>query len=67
MNWRRFNGEPINLPIKDQVRETIESEIANNNKLTVYITKKPLSNQGLFCNYFANMGKYLLFYLYNFL
>jgi predicted RNase H-related nuclease YkuK (DUF458 family) len=37
MNWRRFNGEPINLPIKDQVRETIESEIANNNKLTVYI------------------------------
>jgi predicted RNase H-related nuclease YkuK (DUF458 family) len=37
MNWRRFNGEPINLPIKDQVRKTIESEIANNNKLTVYI------------------------------
>jgi predicted RNase H-related nuclease YkuK (DUF458 family) len=37
MNWRRFNGDPIHLPIKDQVRKTIESEIANNNKLTVYI------------------------------
>jgi len=37
MNWRRFNGEPINLPIKEQVRRTIETEIANNNKLKVYI------------------------------
>ncbi|MCF8411536.1 MAG: ribonuclease H-like YkuK family protein [Crocinitomicaceae bacterium] len=37
MNWRKFNGEPIQLPIKDQVRKTIEAEIANNNKLTVYI------------------------------
>jgi len=37
MNWRKFNGEPIHLPIKDQVRTTIESEIANNNKLSVYI------------------------------
>ena len=36
MNWRKFNGEPIQLPIKDQVRKTIEAEIANNNKLTVY-------------------------------
>ncbi len=37
MKWRKFNGEPINLPIKDQVRRTIEAEIANNNKLKVYI------------------------------
>ena len=37
MNWRKFNGEPIQLPIKYQVRKTIEAEIANNNKLTVYI------------------------------
>ena len=37
MNWRKFNGEPIQLPIKDQVRKTIEAELANNNKLTVYI------------------------------
>ena len=37
MHWRKFNGEPINLPIKDQVRRTIEAEIANNNKLKVYI------------------------------
>lgn len=37
MNWRKFNGESIQLPIKDQVRKTIEAEIANNNKLTVYI------------------------------
>ena len=37
MLWRKFNGEPINLPIKDQVRSTIEAEIANNNKLKVYI------------------------------
>jgi predicted RNase H-related nuclease YkuK (DUF458 family) len=37
MHWRKFNGEPINLPIKDQVRRTIETEIANNNKLKVYI------------------------------
>jgi predicted RNase H-related nuclease YkuK (DUF458 family) len=37
MHWRKFNGEPINLPIKDQVRSTIEAEIANNNKLKVYI------------------------------
>ena len=37
MHWRKFNGEPINLPIKDQVRSTIEAEIAKNNKLKVYI------------------------------
>lgn len=37
MHWRKFNGEPINLPIKVQVRSTIENEIANNNKLKVYI------------------------------
>ena len=37
MHWRKFNCEPINLPIKDQVRRTIEEEIANNNKLKVYI------------------------------
>jgi predicted RNase H-related nuclease YkuK (DUF458 family) len=37
MLWRKFNGEPINLPIKEQVRSTIEAEIANNNKLKVYI------------------------------
>ena len=37
MHWRKFNGEEINLPIKDQVRRTIENEITNNNKLKVYI------------------------------
>jgi predicted RNase H-related nuclease YkuK (DUF458 family) len=37
MNWRRFNGEPIHLKIKDQVRLTIEEEVAKNNKLSVYI------------------------------
>jgi predicted RNase H-related nuclease YkuK (DUF458 family) len=37
MNWRKFNEDPIHLPIKDQVRKTIESEIENNNKLKVYI------------------------------
>jgi hypothetical protein len=31
MNWRRFNGEPIHLKIKDQVRITIEEEVAKNN------------------------------------
>lgn len=37
MNWRNFKGEPIHLPIKDQVRKTIEVEIEKNNKLKVYI------------------------------
>ena len=37
MKWRRFNGEAIDLPIKEQVRKTIENEIAQHNKLKVYI------------------------------
>jgi predicted RNase H-related nuclease YkuK (DUF458 family) len=37
MKWRRFNGEAIDLPIKVQVRKTIENEIAQHNKLKVYI------------------------------
>ena len=37
MKWRRFNGEAIDLPIKEQVRKTIEAELAQHNKLKVYI------------------------------
>jgi len=37
MNWRKFNGETIELPIKEQVRKTIEAELAQHNKLKVYI------------------------------
>jgi hypothetical protein len=37
MLWRKFNGEPIDLPIKEQVRKTIEAEVLKNNKLSVYI------------------------------
>ena len=37
MKWRKFNGEEIDLPIKEQVRKTIENEIVKQNKLKVYI------------------------------
>ena len=37
MKWRKFNGEAIDLPIKEQVRKTIENEIVKQNKLKVYI------------------------------
>ncbi len=37
MRWRRFNGERINLDIKDQVEETLKKEHALGNKLKVCI------------------------------
>lgn len=37
MKWKRFNGEPIQLPIKDIVRQTIQAEMAKGTKLKVCI------------------------------
>ncbi len=37
MHWRKFNGEAINLPIKDAVAETIIKETQNGIKLKVCI------------------------------
>jgi predicted RNase H-related nuclease YkuK (DUF458 family) len=37
MNWRKYNGDFINAPIKEEVRKTIEAERAQNQKLKVYI------------------------------
>lgn len=37
MEWRKFNGEKIELPIKKAVREAIEREHAAGNKLKVCI------------------------------
>ena len=37
MNWRKYNGDFINAPIKEEVRKTIEAEKAKNQKLKVYI------------------------------
>jgi uncharacterized protein len=37
MKWRRFNGEPINIPIREAVQEAIEREVALGNKLKVCI------------------------------
>ena len=37
MNWRRLNGERINLPIKDAVRETIHRELRLGHRLKVCI------------------------------
>ena len=37
MNWRKYNGDFINAPIKEEVRKTIEAERAKNQKLKVYI------------------------------
>lgn len=37
MKWRRLNGQPIELPIKDAVRETLVREIAKGNKIKVCI------------------------------
>ncbi len=37
MRWRKFNGETINLPIKDAVEEAIKKETANNTRLKVCI------------------------------
>ncbi len=36
-NWRKFNGEQVELPIKDAVEATIKREIAAGNKLKVCI------------------------------
>lgn len=37
MNWRRFNGDKITLPIKDQVEKTILEEISKGHRLKVCI------------------------------
>ena len=37
MYWRKFNGEPINLPIKDAVEAVIKIETALGNRLKVCI------------------------------
>lgn len=37
MKWRRFNGEPIEIPIKEQVKKAIEREVAQGYKLKVCI------------------------------
>ena len=37
MEWKKFNGEPIELSIKDVVRQTIEAETAKGTKLKVCI------------------------------
>ncbi|MBX5438211.1 MAG: ribonuclease H-like YkuK family protein [Thermoflavifilum sp.] len=37
MHWRRFNGEPIQLPIKEEVRRAIERETAKGFHLKVCI------------------------------
>lgn len=37
MKWRKFNGVEIQRPIADEVRETLEREIAAGNKLKVCI------------------------------
>ncbi|WP_298731782.1 ribonuclease H-like YkuK family protein [uncultured Chitinophaga sp.] len=37
LKWRRFNGDPIHLPIKDEVREAIIRESARGFKLKVCI------------------------------
>ena len=37
MLWRKFNGDPIKLPIKDAVQEAIQRETANGFHLKVYI------------------------------
>lgn len=37
MKWRRFNGDPVQLPIKSAVEDTIKRETAAGNKLKVCI------------------------------
>ncbi len=37
MKWRKFNGNPINRPIIDEVRDILEREKAAGNKLKVCI------------------------------
>ena len=37
MLWRKFSGEPLNLPIKDAVEAAIKNETAAGNKLKVCI------------------------------
>ncbi|MRG47615.1 hypothetical protein GFS24_21005 [Chitinophaga sp. SYP-B3965] len=37
MKWRRFNGDPIHLPIKEEVRQAIVRESGNSYRLKVCI------------------------------
>ena len=37
MKWRRLNGQKIDIPIVEAVRQTIERETANGHRLKVYI------------------------------
>jgi hypothetical protein len=36
MRWRKFNGDPISLPIKDAVEEAIKKETAKKTHLYWY-------------------------------
>jgi len=47
MHWRRLNGEPIHLPVKEAVRKTILSERAKGNKLKVCIGSDFLDRAGI--------------------
>jgi uncharacterized protein len=37
MKWRKFNGDPIHLPIKEEVEKAIKRETDNGNRLKVCI------------------------------
>ena len=37
LSWRRFNGDPVNLPIKEEVEQAIQREMALGHRLKVCI------------------------------
>ena len=45
--WRRLNGERIEGPVKDKVRETLITEAENGNKLKVCIGSDSLDRNGI--------------------
>jgi predicted RNase H-related nuclease YkuK (DUF458 family) len=46
MQWRKFNGEKIGLPIREYVQKCIEEEYIKNNKLKVYIGTDSIVKHG---------------------
>jgi hypothetical protein len=46
MQWRKFNGEKIDLPIREHVQKCIEEEYKKNNKLKVYIGTDSIVKHG---------------------
>jgi predicted RNase H-related nuclease YkuK (DUF458 family) len=46
MQWRKFNGEKIDLPIREHVQKCIEEEHKKNNKLKVYIGTDSIVKHG---------------------